>query len=343
MMLLLAGPVFAASLAVLPLDARGVSGDEAAAATDTLRDALALERLEVSLATAAAAALAAGHEEALEQARTRYAEGRVLFSKGRAKEAVAALDEAARLHLGAGSGWARRSELADVAWSLAEARLSLGDTLLAREDLTALATFWPGYAATHPAVRGTAAKMLAEVDAGLARTAWAPPDDDTVLGLLSALGTDALVVGVIRADGDVHLLLYKLDGEAHTVDASVELPVNAAGLDWEELAGQLAGQLSAAPVAAAAPPERTGSTTIAPAAPRTTTKSASGGRDEPVRIKTGRAVRIEDGPITSRWWFWVGLVAVVGGGTSAAIAAAQPAPVLTVHESAEWSLIVTPP
>jgi hypothetical protein len=352
MPILLASTALAASVAVLPLDGRGVSGEAAATATDTLRDALGLERVDVPFASTVASALASGHEQELESARTKYAEGRSLLSRGKAKEAAAALDESARLHVAAGSSWSRREELADVAWSLAEARLALGDTLGAREDLTALARFWPGYAAGHPAVKGTGARMLAEVESGVARTPWSPPDAPVVASLFAALDADAIVVGSLSGEGALHLAVYEREGDTHVVDATVAIPVNPAGLDWEDVAGRVAG-LVAAPAAPAgsiaaadgepeASDERTAATSQRDVAASTRAGLFGRDRDEPVRIRT-RAVRTEDGPITGRWWFWVGLVALVGGGTSAAIVAAQPAPEVTVHEPAEWTVVVTPP
>lgn len=344
MILALVGPALASSVAVLPLDGRGVSGEQAAAATEVLRDTLGLEGVEVPLATEVAGALTAGHEEELESARARYAEGRASLTKGRAAEAVRALDESARLHLTAGSSWSRRTELADVAWSLAEARLAVGDSLAAREDLTALATFWPAYAASHPTVKGTAARMLSEVDSGVARTTWAPPDEATLAGLLGALGTDALVVGSVGGQGAVHLLVYRAGGEREELDADVELPVNPAALEWEAVAGRVAGLVRPAPAATPRSnpgPAREPEEVERDRPPEGTV--ARPGREAPVRIKTGRTVRPAEGPITNRWWFWVGLLALVGGGTTAVVVAAQPAPVVTTYEEPVWTLVVTPP
>jgi hypothetical protein len=333
------------SVAVLPLDGRGVSGEEAAAATEVLRDTLGLEGLQVPLGTEMAAALTAGHEDALQTARTRYAEGRAALAKARPADAVRVLDESARLHITAGSAWARRIELADVAWSLAEARLAAGDPLAAREDLTALAQFWPAYAASHPAVKGTAARMLAEVDEGLARTPWSPPDEGTLAGLLAAAGTDALVLGSVNAGGAVRLLVYTGEASNEEVTASVQLPVNPAGLEWEALAGQVATLLRSDTAPAAAAPTATGPALTAERGTTTAREPevSRSGRDETVRIRTVRGSDPTATPITSRWWFWVGMVALVGGGTSAAVAAAQPAPVVTEYETPSYAVVVTPP
>ncbi len=333
------------SVAVLPLDGRGVSGEEAAAATEVLRDTLGLEGLQVPLATALVGALTAGHEDALQSARTRYAEGRAALARARPADAVRALDESARLHITAGSAWTRRTELADVAWSLAEARLAAGDPLAAREDLTALAQFWPAYAASHPVVKGTAARMLAEVDEGLARTPWSPPDEGTLSGLLSAAGTDALVVGSVDAGGAVRLLVYTGEASDEEVTTSVQLPVNPAGLEWEALAGQVAARLRsdttpAVPAPAAPVPSLSAERLTATAREPEVNRS---GRDETVRIRTVRGADPTATPITSRWWFWVGMVALIGGGTSAAVVAAQPAPVATEYETPSYAVVVTPP
>lgn len=336
----------AATLAVLPIDGRGVSAEEAEAATDALRDALAGGGgVEVPTGSVVGAALTSGHEDELRRARERSAEGRGLLAKGDSRAAVAALDEAARLHLAAGSGWARRAELGDVAWALADAHLRLGDEDAARDDLAALAQFWPGYARSRGNPGSPAGKLLAEVEAELAKAEWAPPPDDQLALVRAAAGTDWLVVGVLDRTGAVELRVVGEDA-TEAVSARVPLPVDVLGDEWSGLAARVAGVL--APVApppepSRPPPPAERPAPVARVEPEPEPAPPAGG-SRPVTIRTGGGgFRYEDGPITGRWWFWVALVGVVGAGTTAGVLAAQPAPVATVHEEPSWSLTVVPP
>lgn len=345
-MLLLAS-ASAATLAVLPIDGRGVSAEAAEAATEALRDALAATgKVEVPRGTALGAALTAGHEDDLRRAREKSAEGRGLLAKGDSRAAVVALDEAARLHLACGSGWARRSELGDVAWALADAHLRLGDTLAARDDLGALAHFWPGYARSRGSASGTAGKMLGEIEVALAREEWAPPADDQVALLRGTLGADWLVVGVLDQTGAVELRVFS-EEDAEAVSARVALPIDDLSDDWSDLAEQVVGLLlvPGAPAATSRPaaperPERP--EPVVPVEPDPPPRAAVVADDRPVKIRQTGGIRYDDGPITGRWWFWVALVGVVGTGTAVGIAATQPAPVTTVHEEPTWTLTVVP-
>ncbi len=342
--MLLVATASASTIALLALDGRGVDAEAAEAATEALRDALsAAGRVEVPTGSALGAALTVGHEAELARARELSAQGRAALARGDSTGAASALDEAARLHLASGSGWARRNELGDVAWALADAHLRQGDTVAARDDLGALARFWPGYTRTRTSSTGAAARLFTEVEAALAKEPWSPPTDGQSEVLRSTLGADWLVVGVLDGTGTIELRVVGDEGD-DAVSGRVAVPVDALADDWGELAERVLAITGAAPVAARTPDEEGDvepevRVTVAPVAPPVRPERA----DDRVRIRQTGTIRYEDGPITNRWWFWVALAGVVGAGTTAGIVAAQPAPTLTVHETPSWTLTVVPP
>ncbi len=345
--MLLLSPALAATLAVLPLDGRGVTAEEADEATELLRDALAADgRFDGPRGTAIGTALAVGHETELRQAREKAAAGRALLGKGDARGALTALDEAVHLHIPTGSGWARRSELADVAWAMADAHLRLGDTLAARDDLLALAQLWPGYTRSRTQAKGTAAKMFAEIELGAAKETWEPPGDGQIAALFAALGSDHLLFGALDGAGTLRLSLRDRDGDVENLSTTVTLPLDALSDEWTDLASEVAQRAGGAGRA----PARGGTdddidedelnldepVVIKPSAPAPASR--------PLKIREGGGgLRYDEGPITGKWWFWVALVGVVGGGTTAAIVASQPAEVVTVYEAPLWSVTVVPP
>ena len=343
----------AATLAVLPLDGRGVDAAAADLATETLRDALVADgRYEIPRASALGTALTTGHEADLRKARDRYAAARAAMDKGDAKAAATALHECLALHASSRSNWSRRDELADVRWLLAAADLKLGDTLQARADLTLLAELWPGYATLRAHSTGTAAKMLAEIEGGLAKSPWSPPLPDRVDELFRALAPEALVLGEIDGTGMVDLRVYDREGNDTEVKGLVPLPVDALGTEWNDLAARVvlaAAGGAAAPLAAA--PAREDWEDPAPDpdldTPAPTATAPRKPAPEPVirevRIRESGGIRYDDRPITARWWFWVSLVGVVGGASAAGWALSRPAEVITTREEAEWSLSVASP
>lgn len=339
-MLLLVLPAAATTLAVLPLDARGLDAESAELATEALRDAITADgRCEVPTGTAIATALGAGHEGELKRARERFAAGRAAAAKGDNKGAIAALNESAALHDTAGSAWARRGELADVLWATADAHLRAGDTLRARESLTEVARLWPGYAASRAHSTGTASRMLVELEAGVAKEMWALPPDETIDATFSALGTNWLAFGVIDGTGQVTLRVLGPDGDNETLREHVPLPVDALSAEWSTLAARV-GDVPGGPAPAAEedPEEDPVALDEPPPTARPRVEVSRPDSDRPVTIR-----EVDTRPVTARWWFWTALVGVVAGGTAAGIALSRPAEEIVAREDGTWSLVVEAP
>ncbi len=346
-MLLGLSPALAASVALLPLDGRGVDANVAADATEALRDALAAEgSVDVPTATALSDLLLEGHDTELRKARERYAAGRKAWEAADTELAIPALTEALRLHAIARSEWSRRGEVADARWILAQCLLREGRVLEGRTELEKVAALWPGYTRTRGTAGPVPTKMLAEVELGLSRQAWTPPEGEVLDELFRVAGPDLLVVGVIDATGLVRLRSFEPDGTEREVSDRVAVPIDSMEDAWGIMAAQLAGL--AVPTAAVArvtepeeeeeePEEETPA--VAPAPARETAPTSS----RPVRIKERGAVRYDDRPVTSRWWFWTALVGVLGGSTAAAIVLAQPPEVVEVHDEDAWSVSIVSP
>jgi len=353
----------ASTLVVLPLDARGVDAESADAATEALRDALTAEGAhDIPRATELATALTAGHEADLRRARELLAAGRAAAGKGDITGAVASLSQAVTLHLAAGSATARRGELADVLWLLAETRLRAGDTLHAREDLTGVAQLWPGYARSRGrGATGTASRMLSEIEGGLAKEAW-QVDGDVVDATFRAASPEWVVAGAIDGSGAVTLHVLGSDGADWEVDEVVPLPVDAAAAEWTGLAERVErathGGSAARPRAVAAAevpayepeapeePEEAEAPVEPPRRPVVEARPAERVRsqaraDKPVTIRGVRSSEDPNRPVTSRWWFWTAIVGVAGGGTALGVVLAEPAPVVVVREDAHYSVTVS--
>ena len=364
-MLLGLSPALAASVAILPLDGRGVDANAVRDATDALRDAVVADgRADAPTLTALADALTAGHESELRKARDRYAAGRKAWETGDTQVAIASLTESLRLHGLARSEWARRAEEADAHWILAQCFLREGRVLEARTELERVGALWPGYTRSRGTAGPVPTKMLAEVELGLAREAWTPPDEAEVDALFRALQVDWVVVGVVDATGLVRLRGYETGGGEFEVSDRVAVPVDTMEGAWTALATQVGGYASRAdgggpsPVAVAddealvdddafagplgEDPDDDGDAEgvmlprpaeTAPA--RTSTRA--------VRIKETGTVRYDDRPVTSRWWFWTLVVGAVGGTTTAAIVLSQPPDVVTVQDEDQWSVAILSP
>ncbi|GDX81546.1 hypothetical protein LBMAG42_33570 [Deltaproteobacteria bacterium] len=339
-MLLLVLPAAATTLAVLPLDARGLDAESAELATDALRDAITADgRCEVPTGTAIGAALGAGHEGELKRARERYAAGRAAAAKGDQKGAITALNESVSLHTGAGSAWSRRGELADVLWATADAHLRAGDTLRARQTLTEVARLWPGYASSRAHSTGTAARMLVEVEAGVAKEAWTLPPDESIDAAFAALGTDWLALGVIDGTGQVTLRVLGPDGDNETIREHVPLPIDSLATEWTTLANRV-GDVPGGPAPALEeePEEEPVAVDDPPSPLRPRVEVPRPDADRPVTIR-----EVDTRPVTARWWFWTALVGLVAGGTAAGIVASRPAEEIIAREDGTWSLSVEAP
>lgn len=368
-MLLGLAHALAASVAVLPLDGRGVDALAARDATDALRDAIVADgRVDAPTLTALADALTAGHENDLRKARERYAAGRKAWEAGDTALAIPALTEALRLHALAGSEWARRAEEADAHWILAQCFLREGRVLEGRAALERVGALWPGYARTRGTAGPVPTKMLAEVEVGLARQAWAPPEGTAVDELFRALRADWLVVGVVDATGLVRLRGFGGSGEEFEISDRVGVPVDPTEGAWSAMAGAVAGYATGTTPSLGAAvavgthvetdvdDERSlghddevddpdddgdapGVVVSTGASSSTTTRTSS----RPVRIKETGTVRYDDRPVTSRWWFWTLTLGAVGGTTAAVVALSQPPDVVTVQDEDQWSVAIVSP
>ncbi len=347
-MLLGLSTALAASVALMPLDGRGVDANVAADATEALRDALAAEgSVEVPTATALSDLLLDGHDTELRKARERYAAGRKAWEGADTELAIPALTEALRLHGIARSEWSRRGEVADARWILAQCLLRAGRVLEGRAELEKVAALWPGYTRTRGTAGAVPTKMLAEVELGLSRLPWAPPGGEVLDELFRVAGPDLLVTGVVDATGLVRLRSFEPDGTEREVSDRVAVPIDSMEEAWGIMAAQLAGLATPGPsVSRRAEPDEEEEAeheeepeVVVAAPPRETATTAS----RPLRIKASGAVRYDDRPVTSRWWFWTALVGVVGGSTAAVIVLAQPPEVVEVHDEDAWSVSIVAP
>ncbi|MBM4389774.1 MAG: tetratricopeptide repeat protein [Deltaproteobacteria bacterium] len=345
-MLLGLAPALAASVALLPLDGRGVDASVADDATEALRDALADEgSVAVPTSTALSDLLLDGHDTELRKARERYAAGRKAWEAADTELAIPALTEGLRLHGIARSEWTRRGEVADVHWILAQCLLREGRVLEGRAELEQVAALWPGYTRTRGTAGPVPTKMLAEVELGLAREAWSPPEGDVLDDLFRVAGPDLLVVGVVDETGLVRLRSFGADGTEREVSDRVGVPIDSMEEAWGIMAGQLADLAGPGSIATRAEEEEEpgsedeATPTVATASAREAPPTFS----RPVRIKESGSMRYDDHPVTSRWWFWTALVGVVGGSTAAAIVLAQPPEVVEVRDEDAWSVSIVSP
>ena len=362
-MILGLSPALAASVAILPLDGRGVDANAARDATDALRDAVVADgRADAPTLTALADALTAGHENDLRKARDRYAAGRKAWEGGDTEIAIASLTEALRLHGLARSEWARRAEEADAHWILAQCFLREGRVLEARTELESVGALWPGYTRSRGTAGPVPTKMLGEVELGLARATWAPPDAGEVDELFRALGVDWVVVGVIDSTGLVRLRGFESGGGEFEISDRVAVPVDTMEGAWTAMAAQVGGYATGAsgalsrvggdddeepvdeePLAGSQDDDDDDGDAddVVVAAAVATTPARTSTRA--VRIKETGTVRYDDRPVTSKWWFWTLVVGALGGTTAAAIALSQPPDVVTVQDEDQWSVAILSP
>jgi hypothetical protein len=200
----------AASVAVLDFDAYAVPHDDALFVAEQVRDTFLSEGwLDPMSATDIADATVRGHEDALRRARERVAAGRTRWSAGDAEAAAAAWQDAVALHFEARSDIARRTELADAAWSLAMALGTLGDTDGAAAALSTVAGMFPGYHESRAADRPLElVAQFREVEAVRLRAQPRKWAESALAGLEDTLGVDYVVTGSVRSDGRVVARIY---------------------------------------------------------------------------------------------------------------------------------------
>ncbi|MES2643060.1 MAG: hypothetical protein V4850_26495 [Myxococcota bacterium] len=356
----------AATVAVLDFDGYGLSFSDAQTAAQGVRDAFLEEgALDPLSGSDIADGVSKGQDDALRTARELVSEGRRLYTAGDAAGALSPLLEAIRLHNSAYSDVGRRSELADATFLLGLCLLKTGQAGEARTRFAEAAGLVPAYAKE----RGTrmssdAAALLASAEDSFAKGPRGTRPDDEVGRIAEQLGVDYVVTGWVAADGAVSARMYAGDRLVSEVKANLEesppLPVDAA---YNEIARSLAADGTAAPAVVVAPlpePEPDPELDLGPppefdeeedtvaarpartprtSAPRTTVTRAS----KPSGKSEAGGMRYAEGPITQRWWFWTGAVAVAGGGAFGIWYALLDPPVEYVEEPDGWTVTVTVP
>lgn len=349
-------PVRAGEIAVLDFDSYGLNYDDAALVSQGFRDAFLedgsffpLEGYDITNR------LSEGHEEDVSKARKLVADARVYLNEGRASEAVRMLEEAERLHKQAGSAHARRAQIADVYFFMAQAQLRLGRSSAANQSFLQMLNAYPGYAETR------AGNVVGSVKAGMARAKTARVKDLDALmtvgagdGLARKMRVQALVVGVVDASGQLHVRLTqegRIDGEIRRTLESVppfpgdpvytemvrELTLNIGNSSGfsstPDFNSSSSTGFSNPPGFNEAPSDTSSMDPVSVEIQPTNTDSPglpeSIGKDRiawwqfwkkddaPVTGRINVAGRIR--PVTQEWWFWAATGTVVAGGTTAAV------------------------
>lgn len=349
-------PVRAGEVAVLDFDSFGLNYDDAALVSQGFRDAFLeqgtffpLEGYDIT------DRLSEGHEEDVAKARKLVADARVYLNEGRASEAVGMLEEAERLHQQAGSTHARRAQIADVYFFMAQAQLRLGRSSVANQSFTQMLNAYPGYAEIR------AGNVVASVKAGMARAKLARGNAPKALmtvsagdGLARRLRVQAVVVGVVDASGSLHVRLTqdgRIEGEIRrTLESMPPFPGDPVYTDMvRELTLNVGNSGGFAPPPDFSSSASTGfvnppdfnepppddsslepnSVEVQPINDDSPGLPQSIGKDRiawwqfwkkegtPVTGRINVAGRMR--PITQEWWFWAATGTVVVGGTTAAV------------------------
>ena len=314
-MIALVAAAWAASVAVVDFDGYGVSTEDARIVSEDLRVALlARGVLDPLSGEDMADGASRGQDAALRRARELVAEGRRAMAAEDPDAAVAAVEEALALHATARSAVGHREELAD-AWVLfGSGLLELGRGGEAYGAFTEAVGVYPGYAAARGSgVSPGVAELLRAADAARAEAAREDRDGAEVARIAEALQVDFVVTGWVSGDGRMRALLWRNGravGDAEGILSDVPPPSSDATV--REVARVL--------TSAAAPPKQ--SVEPAEAAPRPANEV----------------------PVTDRWWFWTGIVAVVGGaGAAVGIVLYEPAPEVVEEPDTYTVAVALPP
>ena len=196
---------------------------------------------------------------------------------------------------------------------------------------------WPGYATDRAHQQGTATRILAEIETGVAKEPWHLPPDDTIDAVFASLGVDWLAFGVVEASGQLTVRVLGPGGDHATVRELMPMPIDPADGAWSGIASRVARAAGGAVASHPEEPEAEDEAVLE-TLPRKVATAAPGGGERTVTIR-----EIDTRPITARWWFWTAVAGIVVGGTAGGIALGSPAPVDTVQEAATWSVTVETP
>lgn len=318
---LLVPAAWATTVAVIDLVGVDVPSADLGVAAEGVRSALLAEGdLDPISGADIADGVSHGLDDTLRTARSSLDEARRLYADGDSLTARDRLFEARKRFVKARSDVGRRAELADAWFVDGLCALDLGDAVRAREDFAEALRLVPDYDTTRISKVPTAALPLLSAARDQVR-AKPPglPTGDSVATIASLLDADYVATGRLSADGTVSIQVYTADGtrigrvEAHAAD----VPVDAGDPAWRVLAQGIANRVEAATPATTAPPPEDVQV-----------------EDEPVS---------EQRSLVQRWWFWAGVVAILGGGAAGLAVALQPAPVEEQSSAASYDVTVELP
>lgn len=264
-------------VAIVPLDgAPGTSSRDMAVVVRGLADAIGRDgRVVVVSGEALVGRLTAAKQSGIQEARDAFAEGQLLLEEGDPDIGLAFLAEAVDAHDRAASAVVRREEMADAAFVLARALVEVGQEDAARDALTRALRLLPDYLDTQTEASDPRLRVLAQqIEASLATR---PPRRLSLRGasaLAVDLQVDRIVHGVVMADGQLELRLFR-DGEVtHTEVRPGPFYARRLGDSWyAELGKPLVDAAIGVPVAG---PRRVESPPAVPTPPPTTPRRRSG-------------------------------------------------------------------
>lgn len=338
------------TIAVLDLDGYGVSYDSVQVMSQGVRDGfLEVGDFDPISGYQIADLMAAGFEEDLKNSRSLLAEARLDADSGNVSTALRKLDQVLAMHERARSWVGRRPELADAHYFTAVALARAGRNSEALDHLKEVLYLYPAYEVSRavsptPAIRSLFDQANREITAAGPRNL----PGTLVSAVGKQIGTTNVVHGYVLADGTLCLRMYR-DG---TVVSEVkgrlaEIPLQPGDPNYAEIATRLTagGSGSSGSRTTASRPTTTSPTTSSAdsqgfydlppidseeeealaaedsagieeeAAEKQKVSKEKARKNKPAgRIHGGNSIRVGREPITRRWWFWVGLTAIVGGG-----------------------------
>lgn len=205
-----------AFFAVVPLDGPpGTSSRDMQVVARGVAEALAADpRVSVVHGDALVRRLTAGKQREIQEARDAFQEGTLLLREGDPDIGLAFLAESLAAHDRAGSAVVRREEMADVAFSLAEALLAVDRDAEARDALAQALRLLPDYLDVRATqVQAELRDLARDIEVELLARPPRVLSAEGARSLAADLQVDHVVHGVVAADGQLTLHLYRPNGD----------------------------------------------------------------------------------------------------------------------------------